>query len=87
MQDSDPLADRVHQAIGEALAAGEIDCAPGGGLVTGWVLVGQYADGVGDGGWFVRSPDGQVITTSAGLLDLAREVVKAELRAEVVGED
>lgn len=87
MTESDLLADRVDAALGDGLAAGELPCAPDGGMVTGWLLVGQYADADGAGGWFVREAGGQTVTLSAGLLRLAQEVIEAGLRAEVLDDD
>lgn len=87
MTEGDPLADRVHQALADGLAAGEVEPAPTGGMVTGWLLVGQYVDADGDAGWFLRGASDQGVIVSVGLVELARECVRGDLSANVHGDN
>lgn len=87
MADADPLTDRIHTALADGLTAGEIEPAPDGGMITGWLIVGQYVDADGDTGWFLRGMHDQGVIVSTGLVELVRECVRTDLLANVHDDD
>ena len=69
MADMEAFAERIEKAIGDAVAAGEID---GGGFGTGFTIAGHTIDADGDPRMFTASNCRLVETL--GLLEMARVI-------------
>lgn len=81
----DPAAARIHRALQEALSAGEVPACSEGGLVTGWILVGEYIAPDGDPGWYLVVDSDSSVARSMGLLALAEQVLREHVRVGLLG--
>lgn len=75
--DLEAAVQRVHDALQEALNAGEIR---GGGLVAEWYLIGTTTDIDGDTSFFALSDDEARISRSVGLVKTALILLEDEVR-------
>lgn len=87
MRDEEVAAERVHELLQKALSSGELPGCPDGGLVTGWLLVGEYVSSDGSPGWYLLVDNDGTIARSMGLLAFAEQVLTTHVRTRVLGTD
>jgi hypothetical protein len=80
-------ADRVTEALAEAIRGGELaDDGATTGMPGAWVLVGIWHDDQGGGRTAFLSPDSQPLHVTLGLLDAGQTVHRESMRRWVLGE-
>lgn len=85
MKDEEVVAERVHELLQKILSAGEMPGCHNGGLVTGWVLVGEYIGSDGSPGWYLLVDNDGTVSRSMGLVSFAEQVLATHVRTRVLG--
>lgn len=85
MSDEEAVAERVHELLQKALSARELPGCHEGGLVTSWVLVGEYIGSDGEPGWYLLVDNDGTVSRSMGLVSFAEQVLATHVRTRVLG--